>query len=409
MTVRRPITVTVRRPITVTAVHTPSNTRPTNGLTRSFTHRKVVPLDGGEARARRLVSAARVVVANARNEAARSTARASRSTAVGGGYQRISSSLFGSSPGGLERRTRELLPSDDSDAFYDQKVAAALQNSRLAESDLRNLLASRAEPGAWTPSPGLVFVVFRDPGTAERALRALRTTVSGTCLAYVSQVLPFSCIKRLAPGFKAGVDVDGDGVGGGGGGGGDTTARVRNNAREEGMEDELTEGLLATSARLDDADEDDETETYDDESQNAPRSIGRRPFFTPGTSPRTNEKMPKAVALAIGHGVHYWRCTHAPPPNGVLWDNVGVTSGKRFLLSCCTNVSVFLGLVFFSSPLAVFSYAGEGACCQQYIWYCWCLKSKTRVSSESLFPNPDTLFAHTTLTLFVNNRSCREP
>jgi len=71
--------------------------------------------------------------------------------------------------------------------------------------------------------------------------------------------------------------------------------------------------------------------------------------------------MPKAVALAIGHGVHYWRCTHAPPPNGVLWDNVGATSGKRFLLSCCTNVSVFLGLVFFSSPLAVFSYAGEVA------------------------------------------------
>ena len=138
-----------------------------------------------------------------------------QSTAVGGGHERISSSLFGSSPGGLERRTRELLPSDDSDAFYDQKVAAALQNSRLAESDLRNLLASRAEPGAWTPSPGLVFVVFRDPGTAERALRALRTTVSGTCLAYVSQVLPFSCIKRLAPGFKAGVDVDGDGGGGG--------------------------------------------------------------------------------------------------------------------------------------------------------------------------------------------------
>ena len=32
--------------------------------------------------------------------------------------------------------------------------------------------------------------------------------------------------------------------------------------------------------------------------------------------------IPVATALAIGAGVHAWRADHAPPPSGVLWDNV---------------------------------------------------------------------------------------
>ena len=68
---------------------------------------------------------------------------------------------------------------------------------------------------------------------------------------------------------------------------------------------------------------------------------------------------PRAVELAIRRGAHYWRCDFAPPPSGVLWENVGVTPGRRFLLTLLVNVCVSLGLVFVSSPLALFSYAGE--------------------------------------------------
>ena len=35
--------------------------------------------------------------------------------------------------------------------------------------------------------------------------------------------------------------------------------------------------------------------------------------------------MPSSIALAIGAGVHNWRVDHAPPPAGVLWDNVGTS------------------------------------------------------------------------------------
>ena len=36
--------------------------------------------------------------------------------------------------------------------------------------------------------------------------------------------------------------------------------------------------------------------------------------------------MPSSIALAIGAGVHNWRVDHAPPPAGVLWDNVGTSA-----------------------------------------------------------------------------------
>lgn len=77
------------------------------------------------------------------------------------------------------------------------------------------------------------------------------------------------------------------------------------------------------------------------------------------TPTRSSTSEPRAVALAIRRGAHYWRCDFAPPPEGVLWENVGVTPGRRFLLNLVVNVCVSLGLVFVSSPLALFSYAGE--------------------------------------------------
>ena len=42
--------------------------------------------------------------------------------------------------------------------------------------------------------------------------------------------------------------------------------------------------------------------------------------------------MPSSIALAIGAGVHNWRVDHAPPPAGVLWDNVGTSPLVSFFL-----------------------------------------------------------------------------
>jgi hypothetical protein len=42
--------------------------------------------------------------------------------------------------------------------------------------------------------------------------------------------------------------------------------------------------------------------------------------------------MPSSIALAMGAGVHNWRVDHAPPPAGVLWDNVGTSPLVSFFL-----------------------------------------------------------------------------
>ena len=52
---------------------------------------------------------------------------------------------------------------------------------------------------------------------------------------------------------------------------------------------------------------------------------------------------------------------HAPPPSGVLWDNVGVTAASRFARLWAVNGAMFLGLVFVSSPLALFSFVNDAA------------------------------------------------
>ena len=84
----------------------------------------------------------------------------------------------------------------------------------------------------------------------------------------------------------------------------------------------------------------------------------------PGSSSRSSfdpSEMPAAVALAVGAGAHNWRVDHAPPPSGVLWDNVGVTAASRFARLWAVNGAMFLGLVFVSSPLALFSFVNDAA------------------------------------------------
>ena len=45
--------------------------------------------------------------------------------------------------------------------------------------------------------------------------------------------------------------------------------------------------------------------------------------------------MPSSIALAIGAGVHNWRVDHAPPPAGVLWDNVGTSPLVSLFFNLC--------------------------------------------------------------------------
>ena len=365
----------------------------------------VVPLDGTEAKARRKVAVMRAAVSAARCEAARRRA---------GSHQRASSSARLNTQGttGFEQLTQNLLVADDSnnsDSFYDSKVTAALRNSLTAENDLSRLIALRKEKGTFTPNPGCCFVVFKDPLTARRALKALRPSAVGTLLSFLSPALPFYVLKKLGPKFKAGVDMDNDG---GGGETRDSTAQGLDVVPSEGENSESVDGSDGTPPRAVSPSPDEPRSSFSpsrrspnmdtikgsfasqarerrERNQEARESRGfdvltetllevrgndgeinddgpstsssPHLFFTPGLNPHTNHKMPRAVALAIGFGVHHWRVDHAPPPSGILWDNVGVTPGTRFLLACLVNLGVFLGLVFMSSPLAVFSYCGEVA------------------------------------------------
>ncbi|KAK3236888.1 hypothetical protein CYMTET_52999 [Cymbomonas tetramitiformis] len=51
----------------------------------------------------------------------------------------------------------------------------------------------------------------------------------------------------------------------------------------------------------------------------------------------------------------------APPPGGILWHNVSVTIWERQLRTLFVNLGVLLGLLFFSSPLALFGFMNDAA------------------------------------------------
>ena len=194
-------------------------------------------------------------------------------------------------------------------SMHERAVALALSALMDAEDDLRRLLEVRRTKGAFVPNPGCAFVVFKDARAARAAERALQPTARGACVALLAPVAPERLIRAFAP--------------------------------------------LLRLPRFVSQDESNDASNESRPNESRPNA----PALRVNGSVSVSE--PRAVELAIRRGAHYWRCDFAPPPSGVLWENVGVTPGRRFLLTLLVNVCVSLGLVFVSSPLALFSYAGE--------------------------------------------------
>lgn len=193
-------------------------------------------------------------------------------------------------------------------SMHERAVSLALSALMDAEDDLRRLLEVRRTKGAFVPNPGCAFVVFKDARAARAAERALQPTARGACVALLAPVAPERLIRAFAP--------------------------------------------LLRLPRFVSHDE-------SNDASNESRPNDHEPALRVLNNVSVSVSEPRAVELAIRRGAHYWRCDFAPPPSGVLWENVGVTPGRRFLLTLLVNVCVSLGLVFVSSPLALFSYAGE--------------------------------------------------
>ena len=256
-----------------------------------------------------------------------------------------------------------------------------------AEEDLRRLTADssgRRADGSRPPPPGCAFVVFRDPLTARRALVALKRTTRGAlvALAWHAWMLPFAAAWALAPGFGGGrFGFDGDDERGSTAAGRAAAAAARRDAaRRDTLATTTTTmttlgGLLGgagTASSSANANDDDLAEPLlvadefaADDSASFDDVFGAGfERANPGSSSRSSfdpSEMPAAVALAVGAGAHNWRVDHAPPPSGVLWDNVGVTAASRFARLWAVNGAMFLGLVFVSSPLALFSFVNDAA------------------------------------------------
>ena len=181
-----------------------------------------------------------------------------------------------------------------------------------AEDDLRRLSELRRAKGAYVPNPGCAFVIFKDARAARHARHALQPTARGVFLALVAPIVPDRLIRRLAL---------------------------------RGTRDDAASSPRATPSS----------------PSSPPRDVfpPRATFFDRSSGASSSPPEPRAIALGVRRGVHFWRCDPAPPPAGVLWENVGVAPGRRFLLTLLVNATVSLGLVFASSPLALFSYAGE--------------------------------------------------
>ena len=266
----------------------------------------VVPRDGAETKARRAIGRARRRLAATRTKVEEERAVNESAFGVTALIPFVQRSPIGqTSERGDERNHGE------------RAVALALSASLDAEDDLRSLLQLRRTKGAFVPNPGCAFLVFKNARAANIARRALQPTVRGACLASLAPATPDWLIKKLAPGGSY--------------------EKIRKRAR-------------ARFGRLEDTEEEEATLDATRAADVSSSSL---------ISAEGYENEPRAIRLAIRHGVHFWRCDPAPPPSGVLWENVGVAPGRRFLLTLTVNTSVFLGLVFVSSPLALFSYAGE--------------------------------------------------
>lgn len=204
----------------------------------------------------------------------------------------------------------------DDESVARQNIRGLVTDALDAEDDLRSLLELRRAKGAYVPNPGCAFVVFRDARAARAARRALQPTARGALLATLAPATPNRLMTRLVARFGP---------------------------RDKTYRDPLT---VATN----DGNDDEESRRSDDSRVVSAYGDERR---------REKKNEPRAVALGVRRGVHFWRCDFAPPPSGVLWENVGVAPGRRFLLKLLVNACVSLGMIFVSSPLSLFAYAGE--------------------------------------------------
>ena len=354
-------------------------------------HRVVVPRDGAESRARRRLARARAKLASARRER-----RNTRSSGGGGGGATASAGGTAvGTPGGATNGTPNTAASsllfgageEDVDAaggvnVLEHRVRAVAK----AEEDLRRLTADssgRRADGSRPPPPGCAFVVFRDPLTARRARRPQAHHPRRPRRPRVARVdAPLRGGVGARPGVRrrairvrrrrrAGVDRRGRAA---------AAAARRDAARRDTLATTTTTtttlgGLLGgagTASSSANANDDDLAEPLlvadefaADDSASFDDVFGAGfERANPGSSSRSSfdpSEMPAAVALAVGAGAHNWRVDHAPPPSGVLWDNVGVTAASRFARLWAVNGAMFLGLVFVSSPLALFSFVNDAA------------------------------------------------
>jgi uncharacterized membrane protein YgcG len=329
-------------------------------------HAVVVPRDGNEAKLRRKAAKARARLRAARRRAARE------------GILRRNGSGGGGSGGGIG--------GGRSVVGGGAAAAAVAATYARAVASAEDALAQFKRSGLPPPPPGCAFVVFKDPLTARRALTALTPTWHGafvSCLRWMH--LPFRAAWALGPGFR----VDGgspwggggggrSGSGGGGGGGGGeiaTGAAARRDAAAAAAAEAAevsTSGRAATfdfggraNAAAANADANAASAAAavpaaDDDNDDAgtSRLVTADSVFTPRPG---LGGMPVATSLAVGAGVHWWRADHAPPPSGVLWDNVGVSATSRVIRLLLVNGAVSLGLIFVSSPLALFSFVNDVA------------------------------------------------
>jgi hypothetical protein len=356
----------------------------------------VVPRDGREAKLRRRATKARTKLRAARRRAARESALAIRRTEIGGG---------GSSDGGGgvgEGRGRGR-----------GGGATAATAAATAVAAAEEALVRFRRGGQPPQPPGCAFVVFKDPLTARRALAALTPTWHGAAVSFLAWALPFRATWALGPGFS----TDSGGIGGlslvgrssgglsfgggrqlsashpnGGGGGGASgiaTAAAARRAAAAATETVALRGDTRTSTEyvpigttasgdgggrgveggvslghvcvdrssLDGGHQLDASQPISGGGRGS-GLITAASVFTPTPGPGG---MPEATSLAVGAGVHRWRADHAPPPSGVLWDNVGVSASDRAARLLCINGGVTLGLVFVSSPLALFSFVNDVA------------------------------------------------
>ena len=229
---------------------------------------------------------------------------------------------------------------------------------------------ARYERHASPPPPGCCFAVFRDVDAANSALRALRPTLRGVLVGVLAgRILPFRVAKRLAPGFRGGAPVPGWS----GGEPSSCSSRVeisdpeisdpRDSRRREDSErrEAVDSDPRSDSERRESVDSDPRSDSERRESVDSdprsdplvPRPAGSRGFGDPGAI--------ASVSLAVGVGAHAWRVDRAPPPSGVLWENVGAASASRLARSVAVDGAVAVGLVFVSSPLAAFGIANEAA------------------------------------------------